>query len=339
MGKFTVIWQSKTPSQFEWINELFGPFISDHVFDGEHEVVLDNAILIDAFINRYDEGYYRKFAGKNAFLVHALDETYRGGYERYLNFKGVFRDHYSSKFNRLRVFDIPNGYRTKRPSTSPAKSALERPYIWSMVGEMNKSTRPEVLSALLPHSPFFILGTGSIYLPGDSKRPKAVLDTEKYYEVMENSVFSPAPMGNVNIGSYRMYEALEAGSIPIVEKRFFLDYYKSILGQHPIPTIASWSDAAALMDSLLKRPDRLVSLQNECTEFWSDFKIRIRRDIEEFILANSRGAARGRMYSPLINMRFFSYVELLKHHSVGAIFRRIKRQYDRLRSQGRWRVS
>ena len=50
MQKFTAIWQAADPKEREWIEELFGPYIQEHVFDGAHSLVLDNAILMDAFI-------------------------------------------------------------------------------------------------------------------------------------------------------------------------------------------------------------------------------------------------------------------------------------------------
>ena len=36
---------------------------------------------MDAFIHCHDPAYYAQFRGRNAFLVHFLDETYEGGYE------------------------------------------------------------------------------------------------------------------------------------------------------------------------------------------------------------------------------------------------------------------
>ena len=118
------IWQSKKPHELPWIEDVFGNLIAKHVFDGNHEVVLDDAILFDGFIKRVPQDYYRRFAGRNAFLVHFLDETYKGGYERYEHFRGVFRNFWSTAFNPRRVFTLPTGYRNP---PSPSSKCSRRP--------------------------------------------------------------------------------------------------------------------------------------------------------------------------------------------------------------------
>ena len=95
------------------------------MFDGNHEVVLDDAILLDGFIKRVPHDYYRKFQGKNAFLVHFLDETYEGGYERYDYFRGVIRNFWSPAFNPRKVFILPTGYRDP-PNRSSRRSRPPR---------------------------------------------------------------------------------------------------------------------------------------------------------------------------------------------------------------------
>ncbi len=64
MRKYTAIWQSRIPHERDWLEEILGPYISDHVPDGKHQVVLDNAILLDAFIQCHDPAYYAQFRGQ-----------------------------------------------------------------------------------------------------------------------------------------------------------------------------------------------------------------------------------------------------------------------------------
>jgi hypothetical protein len=338
--KYAVIWQSKTPHEMEWISEIYGDLISEHIFDGNHEIVRDNCILIDSFINRFDIKYYEKFRGKNCFLVHVLDETYAGGYQRYRNFRGVFRNHHSTLFDPGFVFAIPNGYFKARKAAAAPPASTERKYVWSFVGELNKATRPDMVHALLPLAPSIMISTSSIYGPARGGKQKVNLGTDEYYGVMEDSIFSPAPMGNVNIESYRLYEALEAGSIPVVERRLFLDYYKDLLGDNPIPCVSSWRAAAKLMSHYMDRPAELLDLQTRCTEFWREYKSTLKSRIAGFMRERSlEPSYTGKIYSPLLDLRGFKYVELLKHHNLAAIRRRVTLQVDRLRKQRRWRVS
>ena len=62
--KFTAIWQSKAPKERPWIEEIFGDLIAEHVFDGNHEVVLDDAILLDSFIATSSARLLSKVRGK-----------------------------------------------------------------------------------------------------------------------------------------------------------------------------------------------------------------------------------------------------------------------------------
>lgn len=96
--KYTAIWQSLKPKQVNRVQETFGDWISEHIFDNKHEVVLDNAILFDTFIY-FRSRLLRAFSRKNAFLVHFQDETYAGQYQLYENFRGVSRNYWSSIFN------------------------------------------------------------------------------------------------------------------------------------------------------------------------------------------------------------------------------------------------
>src|SRR5215470_19577047 len=91
--------------------DLWGFFFKARVTDGKHELVLDNAILLDAFVYCNDVKYYDQFRGKNAFLIHFLDENFEGRYEViYSNFLGVFRCHWSNGFNARYVRKMPLCY-------------------------------------------------------------------------------------------------------------------------------------------------------------------------------------------------------------------------------------
>ena len=125
---------------------LFEPYISDHVFDGRHQVVMDNAILFDAWICANDPEYYAKFRGKNAFLVDPYDDYYDLGVDQYVHFRGVFRSFWSSVFNPKHVMVFPLGYTQEIPAS--AVPASDRRYAWSFVGEGGKSSRPDMIRAM-----------------------------------------------------------------------------------------------------------------------------------------------------------------------------------------------
>ena len=247
--------------ELPWIEEIFGDLIAEHVFDGNHEVVLDDAILLDGFIKRVSHDYYRKIEGKNAFLVHFLDETYEGGYERYDHFRGVIRNLWSTAFNPRKVFILPTGYwNPAKPQFKTFTPASRRKYLWSFDGELRKSSRLDAVKALRRIEPHFLRDTGPTY-----EKPTLSFKPE-YQEVLTDSAFAPAPMGNVALETCRMYEALELGSIPLIETRRAYPYFEHVLGRHPLPSFERWSDATAFVERYARDPAALDALQRSCLD-------------------------------------------------------------------------
>lgn len=337
LKRYTAIWQSATPHEFEWIDEIFGPYIKEHVYDAEHRVVLDDAILFDAFINRYDPAYYESFRGRNAFLVHFLDESYRGGYERYLNFKGVFRKHWSDFFNGEGVFPIPLGYCNGFRRQGALTPASERSYAWSFAGAAAKSSRPDAISALSAIAPHRVIATDGFELKG-LEIERTALGPGESAALLRESVFAPAPMGNVNLECFRIYEALEAGSIPILEKRLTLDYYTSLLGAHPLPIFRTWRQAARYVNEIRFDPARLDALQERCVEWWDGHKRQLVGSIGDF-LAERSARSPDNFYSDRAASPFWQHIELLRHQNATALTWRVRRQAVRLLKSGRYRVS
>lgn len=331
--KFTAIWQSKAPKERPWIEEIFGDLIAEHVFDGNHEVVLDNAILLDAFIKRVPHAYYKKFEGKNAFLVHFFDETYEGGYERYDHFRGVMRNFGSTAFNQSKVLTFPLGYwNPVKPQFMSFKPASQRKYLWSFDGELRKSSRLDAVNALRPIEPHFLRDTGPTYEKQLSFKPE-------YQEVLADSAFAPAPMGNVVLETFRMYEALELGAIPLIETRRRYRYFEDILGSHPLPSFHRWRDATAFIERYNRDPAALDALQQSCLDWWVDFKVRLSSRSRNFIAnapQHSQGAA---AFHTDLPHPIWQVAELIRHHSFGALQRRAIRQLHRLLLEQRIRSS
>ncbi|HWT67171.1 MAG TPA: hypothetical protein VN151_13740 [Terracidiphilus sp.] len=340
--KFTAIWQSEQYFERHFIKKIFDPYISEHIVDCKHEAVLDNAILIDAFIYSNNADYYASFRGKNAFLVHLGDEFYELGVDRYIHFRGVFRTIWSSVFNPHHVMVIPLGY-SARNDTTASVPASERRYAWSFIGEAGKCSRPEAVRALLPIEPHICYSgssaRGVTFFSRSSQGQKRIPEAD-FVEYLNQSAFAPSPMGNGSLESCRVYDALEAGSIPIIEKRISLNYFESLLGNHPLPTIRSWSQARRLVMHLLKNPAELDALQLKCTQWWKDYQAELTQKIGAFLSERSNATdevvpLRSRL--PLIPG--WQYFELLRHQTLLGLARRVTRNCARLVKSGQWRDS
>jgi len=344
--KFTAIWQSEPNGRdwplYTWLSNLFAPYVSEVIFDGKHQVVKDNAILFDAWVYARDPAYHQQFRGKNAFLVHPFDEFLDLGVDRYKNFRGVFRMIWSSVFNPKHVMVFPLGSYLDEPPATVTPSSQRR-YAWSFIGEAGKVSRPDMVRALSPIEPHLCYSETSVrgitfFNPKSTLRKP--IPKEDFYQILGQSVFAPSPQGNATIESCRPYDALEVGAIPIVERRFTLDYYKSLLGNHPLPTVDSWSQGRKLVTELLADHARLDELQHTCTEWWNNYKFELIDRIGVFLKERSNTEDElVPLQSNLPNFRLWQYAELLRHHNLPGMGRRLTQQAQRIIQRKKWRLA
>jgi hypothetical protein len=324
---YTLIWQAPRAAERAWITELFRDCFREER-DDSHSVVIDNSVVIDARIQRAPEDYYARFASKrNVFLFHLGDEWYDPHYEKYSNFNGVFRNYASSAFNPSFVMGLPLGYYNFRPHASEIPTAKNRKYVWCFLGQLNKASRPEMASALARIGPNLVYATDN---PGS---PRFTVET--YHRALFDSVFVPCPMGNVNLESFRVYESLECGAIPILESRLTLDYFRLTLGDHPLPTFRSWNAAARYIRHLMADSTLLLAKQEECLAWWQGYKVGLKGQVREFLRSRAGAAKIGsagiRGYQRFPGWRS---LELIRHHSGRAIVRRIVKEGKRLTGRG-----
>ena len=101
-----------------------------------------------------------------------------------------------------------------------------------------------------------------------------VLSGEAYWEIMTQSIFIPCPLGNMNIDTYRLFDALEAGAIPIILKGYAFqpyDYYKILLGDHPIPTFSSWREVEVFLENI--NVGSIQELSEKISKWYTSFNL------------------------------------------------------------------
>jgi hypothetical protein len=179
--------------------------------------------------------------------------------------------------------------------------------------------------------PSFLAGTTSIYREGGKKLSKA-----EFNDVMKNSIFSPCPMGNVILETWRLYESLELGCIPIVETRASLDYFTGLFGQHPIPSFGSWEAARHYVQEALADKPSLLRKQLEIRDWWILKKQAVRTQVRHAATGPSHHAAL-RRYGALARNRYpalhepLRLAELLRHQNKTSLMGRLKRPGGPLR--------
>ena len=101
-------------------------------------------------------------------------------------------------------------------------------------------------------------------------------------KVLSLTEFMPCPNGFVHPETYRVYESLECGCIPIVENAY--KYYDRLFPNNPFIKVDMWSEAKSMLngwgnDQFEKKvnPESVV-WQNLETEYWKNF---LKKTVEE----------------------------------------------------------
>lgn len=108
----------------------------------------------------------------------------------------------------------------------------------------------------------------------------------RYRGVLFSSSLTLAPRGLPNHPeSFRVYEALEMGSIPVIERD---DYWAGLLGaDHPLPTVDVWPQLPELVRGM-----DLDATQARCRAWWRDYKGALSQAIGR-LMAGRLGGQRG----------------------------------------------
>jgi hypothetical protein len=172
---------------------------------------------------------------------------------------------------------IPLGYTDKMAVHRDGRAVpiVDRKYRWSFCGDPSRSDRKEMIENMSQ------VGEGFVH---EYHGFMAGLSGKEYWEVMSQSVYAPCPIGNMNVDTYRLFEALEAGAIPIIPKAQAwqpFNYYRLLLSDHPIPSFSNWKEARAFVN----RTDigAAAALAEEIRQWYQGYKERITAEVSQTI--------------------------------------------------------
>ncbi len=215
-------------------------------------------------------------AGKDYYVIHFSDEFGSDDLRWYKNkhCKGIVRFYNRSDIPaeaKEKVTVIPLGYNkhTESAIEAPWMETPGIPYrrnVWSFHGTkwFGREDKLRILQNIQPHNVSFYQ---------EWKDPKQLNETE-YVGVLLNSIFVPCPRGN-NYESFRIYEALEHGAIPLcISEENSSNFFEYMNGKLPLLQIPSWSHCAGVMDYFMK-PENAGALEAYRTDLlmaWSKLK-------------------------------------------------------------------
>ena len=162
---------------------------------------------------------------------------------------------------------------------------LNKKYIWSFMGQVKGKPTRENMLAKLKNIP----GEKFVHIT-EEWNDKNQIKISEYKQILEDSVFVPCPSGwGGAIGlkdCFRLYETLEAGSIPIVEKDDY-KYFDSFFPGHPLIQVSTdWNEIEDVINDLLKDEDELKAYNEKLIKWWSDYKITLKAKIKEITKPN-----------------------------------------------------
>ena len=253
-------------SSNKWIYELLKK-IDYKVIDNEKDLEKgDKLIIVDSSIEEKKELYKKlKILSSKIFLIHLGDET--GIYDHsqvYKNCDYIWRAFCFGKyFNNDKIKCIPIGYKTG----IKYRLKQNRRYRWAFTGTPHKTSRHDLLFQFSEIEPFFCHKT--------QKFDVKIISANEMSEVLSSTEFLPCPNGFFHPETYRLYEALECGCIPIVEDAY--KYYDRLFPKNPFIKINKWADAKLIIKSW--KTNEILKKREECKVWWDNKK----KDIQDFI--------------------------------------------------------
>lgn len=284
----SLVWQfdRKISWEEDWIKEMLAGVNLKTIEDGKYQKFIDNSIIvISSNLNPEEHKAYFKKLYKmkyNFGIILLSDEIYSdpGDYYKYAKF--VFRNYWHKKYlDQKNVFTFPLGYKTGFWKNFDKQKVINLPrnYVWSFAGQINgKPTREAMINQMKKVPNHFI---HEIYAWAGANS----LPVDAYRNLLLQSTFVPCPTGNWNLDSFRVYETLECGCIPIVEKQP-LDYFGNYFGNHPFLVIDSWDQAPELINNLLSDPVRMEKKRQDCYTWWLNYKKALNKKLVKIVKSN-----------------------------------------------------
>jgi hypothetical protein len=184
-------------------------------------------------------------------------------------------------FSHPKVTTIGLGYKKDFKKYLTHKSAEKRYNAWVFAGTPHGDRRKmlDVFESIKPNQTHECSG----FCSADA------LTTRGYAEMMNNAIFALCPPGQDSMDSFRVYEALEAGCIPVVlcrttKMRIYPSYWHAVVqsaGLNELPFVIGndWKENADTIDKILGSKN-YKNIQNECNRFWTDLKTNWKKQIQ-----------------------------------------------------------
>lgn len=273
----------------EWLKHILGPDVPLHI---EH-VEVDDSPPIDTPIVFFQKNHIPQYnellrkwnaSGCDFYILHLSDEYLNDDLSVYSlpMCKGVLRMYERPDMPiKEKVKVIPLGYHftIDGGSENPAEKTPRLPFRsnrWSFMGTgwQNRKQLLEPFNSIQPNR--------TVY--ADSWESPQKIQRKEYLAVLLDSYFVPCPTGN-NSETFRIYEALECGCIPLYVKNGENDPLANrLMEEIGILPSSNWSEAAALTDHLIQNIQLLENYRTVILNRWLAYKKRVAETVKQMLV-------------------------------------------------------
>ena len=269
-----------------WLQDLFQtqkfiiePVSATDPLEGYDELVL---VLIKTKWEEQIQWLYNlKEKGKKFKVIHLADEHLSDPVEFY-SWPSVTKVLRFYPRNDLppdsldKILTVPLGYhwQFKGNRDVPHLSTPELPFrelMWSFAGTdwMGRSKEMLILDAIQPR---FVKWFTDWNDPSQLKE-------EEYTALMLNSKFIPCPPGQ-NIETYRFYEALDCGCIPLfVDRPENEPWLRLFNNEVPFLKLPEWNDVAGILHHFKENPEQMDKYRKAILISWAKYKMGLKERV------------------------------------------------------------
>jgi len=229
-------------------------------------------------------------ASTRPILLHLSNESLQHDFAYYRNARWIFRSYFDPNCTLPNVTTVPLGFRSGFQAGAEAHRKTERAneYVWAFAGQKksDRKTMAEQMERLTPHFAHYTSG----WLSND------MLTVAQVCEVYAKTQVVPCPMGNINPDSFRIMEALENGSIPVLKRFYGYDIATYTFGDHPFIVGADWADCARMVARLQRDPEQYRARATAVESWYRQFKDDLAEDIARIVRTGSTAGCKGSQF-------------------------------------------
>jgi len=270
--------------EFTWLKDIFGGRIGmtvERIGDGQTPSDEPIVFVQRPWVDKTAVELVRwSSAGAKFYVLHLSDEYGADRIDFYglPGCLGVVRNYIRPGLSE-KVLVIPLGPHWAVPGGVPHTHTPKPPFrelAWSFIGTGWKGRR-EKLRALMG------IGEEHRCVFMDEWNSPKMLGREETLAVLLNSWMVPCP-GGQNPETFRVYEALEAGAIPIVVKEEGNDAWLAFLGKYiPLMVAGSWEHAAQIVHTLRAKPEVYEQFRSHVLAKWMESKEGVKGDVRRVL--------------------------------------------------------